>query len=266
MARLLEDIVAKAAKLCGIAIRPGLWRPLMRGTAASMEHLAALRRLDVKTVIDVGANKGQFSVLCRDLFPGVAIVAFEPLPDVARQCARALGGDRVQIYAHALGARDSRSQFYVTERSDSSSLLIPGAAQERAYGSRVAEAMDVEVRRLDHVLTPAQIAGPALMKLDVQGAERDVLEGCGRLLQDIDYIYLEGSFVELYEGQPLIADIIAFLHGQGFAFRGIYNTSYTRDYGTTQADFLFERIRLPANMRAAGIAAPATADAGLVPA
>jgi FkbM family methyltransferase len=263
MVRMFEDIVAKAVKLYGIAIRPGLWKPFIRGTAASMEHLAALRRLDVKTCIDVGANKGQFSVLCRDLFPGAAIIAFEPLPDVARQCARALGGEHVQVYVHALGAQDSRSHFYVTERSDSSSLLMPGAAQERAYGSRVAESMNVEVRRLDRVLTPAQIAGPALMKLDVQGAELDVLEGCGALLRNIDYIYLEGSFVELYEGQPLIADIVAFLHGQGFAFRGVYNTSYTRDYGTTQADFLFERIRLPARI---AVAAPATADAGLIPA
>jgi FkbM family methyltransferase len=266
MARLIEDTVAKVDKLWKIAVRPGLWRAAINGAVPSMEHLAALRRLDVKTCIDVGANKGQFSVLCRYLFPGVRLFAFEPLPDVARQCALTLEGEGVTIYSHALGARDSRSQFYVTERSDSSSLLVPGTAQERAYGSRVAGAVDVEVRRLDHVLTAAQIAGPALMKLDVQGAELDVLEGCGALLDNIDYLYLEGSFVELYEGQALITDIVAFLHRRGFAFRGIYNTSYTRDFGTTQADFLFERATRPRHNGAADMAVASSADAGLIPA
>lgn len=264
MLHFFKETWSKIDKLLGIARRPALWRPFLRGTAASMEHLAAMRRLDVSTVIDVGANKGQFSALCRCLFPGARIFAFEPLPDVARQCARTLGSDHVQVYAHALGSHDSRSRFFVTERSDSSSLLMPGAAQERAYGSRVANSVDVEVRRLDHVLAADRIAGPALMKLDVQGAELDVLEGCGSLLQSIDYIYLEGSFVELYEGQPLIGDIVAFLHRQGFAFRGIYNTSYTADYGTTQADFLFERVRLPAGENAAVV--PSSVDAGLIPA
>lgn len=232
----------KFEKLMMIVRRPSLWRAFMRGAVASMEHYSAMRRLKVRTCLDIGANKGQFSALCRYLFPGVNIFAFEPLPEVARHCARALGNGDVKVYAHALGATASRARFYVTERADSSSLLHPGTRQERAYGSRVASALDVEVRRLDQVLTSAQIARPALMKLDVQGAELDVLEGCGALLRNVDYIYLEGSFVELYDGQALITDIIRFLDRHGFAFRGIYNTSYTPDYGTTQADFLFERI------------------------
>jgi hypothetical protein len=115
-------------------------------------------------------------------------------------------------------------------------------------------------------MTAEQITRPALMKLDVQGAELDVLEGCGTLLQEIDYIYLEGSFVELYEGQALITDIVTFLDRHGFKFRGIYNTSYTRDYGTTQADFLFERAPHPHGIDAADVAASASTDRGLIPA
>lgn len=266
MLHFLKEAYSKAEKLLMIAARPGLWRPMLRGAAASMEHHAALRRLGARTCIDVGANKGQFSVLCRYLFPHVRIFAFEPLPDVARRCAIALGDARAQIYAHALGSRDSKSEFYVTERSDSSSLLRPGTAQERAYGSRVAAAINVDVRRLDHVITSGDIERPALMKLDVQGAELDVLEGCGALLDNIDHIYLEGSFVDLYEGQPLITDIVRFLDRRGFALRGIYNTSYTSGYGATQADFLFARSARP---RADSIGVPDTTvrtDSGLVPA
>ncbi|MGD9920669.1 MAG: FkbM family methyltransferase [Pseudorhodoplanes sp.] len=256
----------KFEKLMMIAARPALWRPFLRGAVASMEHHAALHRLDLRTCIDIGANKGQFSVLCQYLFPGIRIFAFEPLPDVAKRCEAAIGNANSQVHVHALGAIDNRSQFYVTERSDSSSLLLPGIAQERAYGSRVAGAVDVDVHRLDGVMTAAQIARPALMKLDVQGAELDVLAGCGSLLRDVDYIYLEGSFVELYEGQALITDIVTFLDREGFAFRGVYNTSYTRDYGTTQADFLFERVPRPDDVKDTRATIAQPVDRGLIPA
>jgi FkbM family methyltransferase len=265
MLHFLKETFSKVDKLLKIAVRPGLLRPLLQGTVAAMEHDTALRRIDVRTCIDVGANKGQFSVLCRNLFPGIRIFAFEPLPEVAARCARALGDERAQVRAHALGSRDGTSEFYVTERDDSSSLLVPGAAQERAYGSRVSGSLTIQVRRLDRVMTASQIVRPALMKLDVQGAELDVLEGCGTLLQTIDYIYLEGSFVELYEGQALITDIITFLDRHGFTFRGIYNTSYTRDFGATQADFLFERAPHPHDL-APPDAAHAAAGRGLIPA
>jgi hypothetical protein len=118
---------------------------------------------------------------------------------------------------------------------------MPGTGQRRAYGSKLATQTSVEVRRLDRVLTADAIQRPALMKLDVQGGELDVLKGCGALLDSIDAILLEGSFVELYEGQVLVADIIAFLRERGFEFRGVHNASYTADYGPTQADFLFTR-------------------------
>jgi len=150
-------------------------------------------------------------------------------------------GPDVEIHGVALAASDSQAHFYVTSKTDSSSLLEPGEGQRDAYGVELASGQQVEVRRMDHILSPEQIVRPAIMKIDVQGAELEVLRGCGALLDSLDYIYLEGSFVELYKGQALITEIVMFLGAHGFALRGVYNNSYTSVLGDTQADFLFSR-------------------------
>src|ERR1700730_7725 len=74
----------KCRKLLKALANPVYWRGLKYGVAPTIEHDAALAGLRVNTVIDVGANKGQFSLLTKRLFPTARICAFEPLPRPAQ--------------------------------------------------------------------------------------------------------------------------------------------------------------------------------------
>lgn len=56
----------------------------------------------------------------------------------------------------------------------------------------------------------------------------------------MQWLYLEGAFIELYAGQPLAGELIRFAEEQGYTLRGVMNPSYTT-LGPTQADFLFGR-------------------------
>lgn len=208
----------------------------------AVEHTEAIGRLTLKTLIDVGANKGQFSLIVRYLFPDVEIHAFEPL-ETERKLYQLVVAEPVKLYSTALGAATGQATFFITSRRDSSSLLKPSAAQETAYGLAQTSSITVPVARLSQVVDISAMPRPILLKLDVQGSELDVLNGAEEILPFVDIIYCEASFVQLYERQPLAHEIASYLMQHGFALRGVFNQSITKELGPTQADFLFANGR-----------------------
>lgn len=211
--------------------------------AAATEHLAPIRLCAANTLIDAGANKGQFSLAFRSIRPQATIEAFEPLPAAADVFDGLFAGDdRARCQRVALAATEGRATFHVADREDSSSLLRPGTAQRRAFGVSAARTIEVPIRRLDDCLDVAALNRPVMLKVDVQGGELGVFEGCG-ILESIDFVYVELSFVELYEGQPLFEDVHDYLARRGFAVVGVFNQVTTDEYGPTQVDVLFRSAR-----------------------
>lgn len=97
----------------------------------------------------------------------------------------------------------------------------------------------VRVGRLLDFLAEEAIRSPALLKLDVQGFELEALRGCEDLLHRFAWVYAECSFCELYAGQALADEVIAWLRARGFRLSGLYNMSYDPEGRAVQADFLF---------------------------
>lgn len=212
--------------------------------AAASEHLAAIRICAANTLIDAGANKGQFSLAFRALRSQASIIAFEPLPEAADKFNRVFGEDSlILLHRVALTISEGTAEFHVTNRTDSSSLLRPGEGEARAFGVHSATTIEVPTKRLDQCIEIGMQAHPILLKVDVQGGEIGVFEGC-QALEEIDFIYVELSFVELYAGQPLFQDVSEYLAGRGFIIAGIFNQVFTAEYGPTQVDALFKRVRL----------------------
>ncbi|MEM7568866.1 MAG: FkbM family methyltransferase [Pseudomonadota bacterium] len=232
--------MSKARKLLTILRYADMRRALFKHqVAAATEHLGALAMMKPAALVDVGANKGQFSLACAALFPDVTIHAFEPLPQAASRFDAVFAGrQNVHLHRHAIGTVAGQTTFHVADREDSSSLLEPQKAQREAYGVSSAGQMQVEVKPLADALDVSLLPSPRALKLDVQGAELDALQSAGSL-SDFDFIYAELSFIELYSNQPLSEDVYAYLRAQGFALRGVFNLSETKAFGPTQVDALF---------------------------
>jgi hypothetical protein len=99
-----------------------------------------------------------------------------------------------------------------------------------------------EVVPLEDRLSRVQIIAPAMLKIDVQGYELQVLQGCQTLLDAFDFIFAELSFVELYTGQALAPQVIGWLSDQGFELRGCFASALSyKDGQMIQGDFLFRR-------------------------
>ena len=204
------------------------------------EHLADLA---VGTVVDVGANRGQFTQLAHRIFPTAPIVAFEPIPAVAATYRRFAPHTAV-LHELALGDQNTTAQLNVLALDHSSSLLPVGALQRQLFsGTEVVETIDVDVRRLDSLLDDNEMSDDALLKIDVQGTELATLRGCGALLERFRWVYVECSFGELYEGQDLAGAIVMYLGEHGFSLARMANAQHTPQQICDQADFLFERVR-----------------------
>ncbi len=224
------------------------WRALRMGVAPGLEHVALLRRLQPHGVVDIGANRGQFALAVRHVFPDARIDSFEPLPGPAQRFRTVFAGDRrVTLHETAIGPRAGIAEMHVSARDDSSSLLPIGAEQNRLFpGTAEAGTRKIRVGRLADFLPADGIVAPALLKLDVQGFELTALQGCEELLDRFDWVYAECSFIELYEGQALADEVIAWLRERGLRLVGVYNMACDRDGRAIQADFLFARHGLRA--------------------
>ena len=212
----------------------GFRRGLLHGVAASVEHLQLMRGIVPATLIDVGANRGQFSLLVRTLHPGARIYAFEPLSRPAAKFERLFHGDaQTTLHRCAIGPQTiDRMTMYVSKEDDASSLL-PHAATVTTES--------VAVNRLDEILEASDIVRPALLKLDVQGYEILALKGCGRLLDVMDFVYAEVSFVTNYQGQALADEVLRFLFDNGFSLAAMDDPEFDSAGRCTQAGFLFSR-------------------------
>ena len=157
--------LASRAGLRGMA-SPTVRRNLRDDDQARVVCAAALR--PDSSCIDIGANVGTFLALFTALAPEGRHVAFEPVPALRADLARRFPG--VEVRGEALSDHSGEATFHIHRELPSRSSL-----RDIGYGTGEAEEITVPVRTLDATL-PDGFA-PALIKLDVEGAELAVLRG-----------------------------------------------------------------------------------------
>jgi FkbM family methyltransferase len=225
-------------KLLDLISNPKYWPALRHGVAATVEHAGPLRDVSPATVIDVGANKGQFSLFSSVQWPNAEIISFEPIPSQADKFEKVLG-QRAQLHRLGLGSATSTLSLHLASRTDSSSFLPLSENQKQIFRMEETGSIDVPVRRLDDVLAPSDIQSPALLKIDVQGFEYQVIEGMIGIRDCVKWIYVEASFVELYQGQVLHDDLVNHIRTLGYEHLSSSNLSSDLSGNPIQADLLF---------------------------
>jgi len=237
-------VIRKAMRL---AREPYYRKALRQGVGAAIEHEPMLRTLapyGIRTVLDVGANIGQFTLVARRIFPNARVIAFEPLAAECERFASVHAGDsRVKLVRAALGPECATVAMHVAGARDSSSLLPITATQAQLFpGTGESHCESVQVLPLLEAVSDEELDGPLLLKIDVQGFELQVLEACASVLNRVEFVYVECSFVEFYAGQAMAGEVVTWLQKRGFALAGIGSlTRGPSDVGV-QADFLFRRV------------------------
>lgn len=206
------------------------------------EVLRFLASLNIKTVLDIGANEGQFARRVRRILPAARIYSFEPLPEVFRTLA-ALKARDSNFEAINLGISDQAGEvdFEVNDFSPSSSVLpVAEMAREAFPYTAHTRKTRVNLTTLDSWVRQHTLQEPLLVKMDVQGLEDRVIRGGPATLARSAAVISEVSFAGMYEGQALFDDVYARLRALGFRCAGMVEPLYHPGTGEIlQADAIF---------------------------
>jgi FkbM family methyltransferase len=172
-------------------------------------------------IADVGARGG----LDEDLLPiawACSAYGFEPEPgEAARLQERADGRWRdVKILPWAVGGTSGAATLHVPEGPEGASLLEHNPAMVERFGYDnlhvTRKTITVETVTLDAIRASGQLGPVDYLKVDIEGAELDLLKSAGTILEECSALKIECSFVPQRTGQPLIWDVVPFVLEAGF--------------------------------------------------
>ena len=180
------------------------------------------QRIEPKTIIDIGANVGQFFVAAAKLFPGVRVHSFEPLPKCLVKLRRDTAKlSNVVVHPVALGEKKCELLIHVTDFIHLSSFLPLSRRHRTAFPkAREREKLKVKVSTLDQICEHIKLMSPVMVKLDVQGYESYVIRGGSQTLRLVEYVNVETSFTPMCEGKYCYSTLLNKWMNMDFIFYG----------------------------------------------
>ena len=242
---VLKAGVKRTLGLVGVEVRrknPGGPPAPATGGSPRCSLLGVLRQARAQgfvpaTVIDVGAAFGWFANECHGVFPEAEYLLVEPLEEYGPHLDAFVGAhpSKVELVKAAAAARPGELTIHVHPDLMGSSLYLE---EEVANVNGVPRT--VKTVTLDDLADERKLRPPFLLKVDVQGAELDVLSGFEKHLQETEFILLEVSLFQFFEGGPQLHDVVEFMRSRGFVAYDIYDLQYRPlDGALSQVDVAF---------------------------
>ncbi len=187
------------------------------------DRLAWIRSLNIKSIIDVGANTGQFATLLRSYLPEAYIYSYEPVQESFKKLLQTMEGDkRFAAFNVALGETDESAPIHRSSYSPTSSFL----SMEELHTKLLGHAHDLKdemvvVQKMDDLFFDSQkLQKEILIKIDTEGYERAVIEGGRNTLSKAKILIIENSYVLRYTDQILFDEMYSLVSSLGLDYAG----------------------------------------------
>lgn len=195
-------------------------------------------------ILEVGAHFGEDTQRFLHTFGDrlEKIYCFEPDPRSIEVFMKHVSDERVSLFHSALSNENGILPFYQShnpheltvpekygwiENDDYSRLRLAnsGASSlKKGYHLTLEKSIDVDAVRYDNWATENEISSIDLAWIDVQGAEKDVIEGMGAEVQNIKYVWIEFGEMQ-YEGSLSFIETVSLMTEKGFVLEGTTATS-----------------------------------------
>lgn len=241
MNKLFKKFIRKSVNFFGLDV--------IRLSRTPTYTLLGLRNLPIKTIIDVGANKGQFAEFLASRFPEAHIYSFEPLPkpfeDLNKwaESHKNKKKQRVDVFNLALGDEEGVMEILChEEHTPSSSFLQTTEFLEKIYPLTKKQVhIPVKITTLDlwRKCHNIKLQSEILIKLDVQGFEDRVIKGGKETFKIAKACILELNIDQLYKDQASCKDIFVSLYNLGYHYAGNLDQSFAKDMHVISVDAVF---------------------------
>jgi FkbM family methyltransferase len=168
----------------------------------------------LRYVIDVGANEGQWANAFLDLISPQKLIVIEPGPAAFAALQKRFGScPNIALHNVAIGETNGVTTLRVTRDSTGASVLPPREEMRELIGSNWSVETEVEcpMRTLDTLL--AGLPEISLLKIDVQGYEKEALAGAAETLAKTKFLLIELNYMPQYVGGSWFAEIHELLTG-----------------------------------------------------
>jgi FkbM family methyltransferase len=183
------------------------------------------------TILDIGANIGQFHTLAKNTFPNSAIFSIEASPDCEPHLMKI-----TENYYIGLLAKDNSEYDFYSRKGD---MTCTGNSVYREltqfYSDDQIQILKQQGIRLDDLFESDSEFD--LIKIDTQGSELDIITGGINLCKKAKGILLEVSLTQYNQGAPLHEEVVSFMKNLGFTPKITLDES--RNHGSHQQDILF---------------------------
>lgn len=192
------------------------------------------KKYDLLTIFDIGSCEAEDSIRYAKFFPNCTVHSFEPVENNYKigltNIKRHRLQNRIILNKTALSNSNGTATIHISSGrpenvnptgdwdygNKSSSLLKPNEALQVTPWLKFSSKTKVKTQKLASYCDKANIKKIDLIHMDVQGAEKMVLEGAGKMLRSTSAIWLEVESIELYKNQVLKPEIEKFMHKNDF--------------------------------------------------
>ncbi|MEX1116979.1 MAG: FkbM family methyltransferase [Akkermansiaceae bacterium] len=187
----------------------------------------ALHEIDI--VLDIGANDGRYATEIRDAGWAGKIVSFEPQPAVFERLKQRMTGDSTWS-GHQIGLGNENSSLTLNAYG----MDVLSSFLQKKIDDQEVTKIQVPVKRPEDILDGVLDGRKRpFVKIDTQGFEMEIIRGFGSRAKDIVGWQIELSVEPLYEGQPMMEEVISIMRANGFSLWRILPG--LRDPATLQA-------------------------------
>ena len=198
------------------------------------------------TIFDVGAHVGNISLKYNELFPNSRVYSFEPFPESFKSLNQnTLQHKNIKPFNKGLGEYVGTSKFHSNIHEQTNSILATHEEGNSNWGNKnmlqTKEILDIELTTIDQIVEEEKIEKIDILKMDVQGAEYQVMAGAKKTIEKgmISLIYTEIITIPTYENQQELDEALKMFRQYGFELFNIYNSGHTENGRLQYIDAVF---------------------------